>query len=144
MFVSVTRLRIRSLWFMPAFLWMTIRSQRQLCRAPGFRGGRLLPDAKRTFWTSSVWENDKAMKAFRGSGAHAAAMPKLAEWCDEASYGHWEVADGTVPEWPEVYDRMVKEGRLSRVAHPSPDHEARHFPPPRLSPQIGRELKPAH
>jgi heme-degrading monooxygenase HmoA len=74
---------------MPAFLWNTFLSQRQAVRAPGFVGGRLLVNAHRTFWTLTVWESEKAMKAFRGSGAHSQVMPRLAQWCDEAAYAHW-------------------------------------------------------
>jgi hypothetical protein len=29
------------------------------------------------------------MKAFRGTAPHAKVMPRLVEWCDEASYAHW-------------------------------------------------------
>jgi hypothetical protein len=143
MVASVTRLRVRSAFLLPIFLWKTFRAQRQVVRASGFVGGRLLVDVKRTYWTMTVWENEKAMKAFRGSGAHAAVMPKLVDWCDEAAYTHWDAFNEAVPEWPEAYDRLVKQGRLSRVALPSPDHEARRFPAPRLSPLIGQELKPA-
>ena len=46
-----------------------------------------------------------------------------------------------VPTWEEAYERLVTEGRLSRVAHPSPDHEARRFPKPRLIPLIGQDMK---
>jgi hypothetical protein len=97
MFASVTRLRVRSLKYLPAFLWMTFRSQRQVLCATGFLGGRLLVDAKRTFWTLTVWESERAMKAFRGDGPHAQAMPKLVEWCDEAAYVHWSPASTEVP-----------------------------------------------
>jgi hypothetical protein len=75
MFASVTRLRVRSLKYLPAFLWMTFRSQRQVLRATGFLGGRLLLDAKRTFWTLTVSESERAMNTFRGGGLHAQAMP---------------------------------------------------------------------
>jgi Domain of unknown function (DUF3291) len=143
MFASVTRLRVRSVWFVPGFLWMTLRSQRQVVRAAGFVGGRLLVDRGLTFWTLTVWESEGAMKAFRGSGPHAKVMPKLVEWCNEAAYAHWNPAGASVPTWPEAYDHLTSEGKLSRVAHPSPDHEARRFPPPRLTPLIGQELKPA-
>lgn len=111
-------------------------------RSPGFIGGRLLIDAHRTFWTLTLWEAEKAMKAFRGSGAHGAIMPRLARWCDEASYAHWEAASGEVPGWPEAYQHLLDGGRLSRVEHPSPDHEAKRFPRPRLSPLIGQDLMP--
>ena len=86
MFASVTRLRVRSVVYLPAFLWQTLLSQRQVLRAPGFFGGKLLIDVRRTFWTLTVWESDRTMKAFRGTGSHAKVMPHLVEWCDEASF----------------------------------------------------------
>jgi hypothetical protein len=142
MLTSVTRLRVRSMWYLPAFLWETFLSQRQAVHSSGFRGGRLLIDVSRTFWTLTVWESEREMKAFRGSQAHAKVMPRLAGWCDEAAYAHWNPNDDSVPSWQEAYEHLVQEGRLSRVAHPSPDHEARHFPRPRLQPLVGVDLKP--
>src|SRR2546423_4427258 len=143
MFASVTRLRVRSVRYVPAFLWRNLLTKRQVVRAPGFVGGRLLVDAGRAFWTLTLWESERTMKAFRGSGAHAGVMPRLAHWCDEASYAHWETPSPSVPDWPEAYQHLVSDGRLSRVAHPSKDHEGRRFPRPRLSPLIGGDLKPA-
>lgn len=143
MVASVTRLRVRFVRYLPAFMWKTFLAQRQVMRTPGFLGGRLLIDTGRTFWTLTLWESEQAMKAFRGSGAHARVMPRLLEWCDEASYAHWAPASDAVPTWPEAYEHLATEGRLSRVAHPSPDHEARHFARPRLKPLIGQDLKAA-
>jgi hypothetical protein len=140
MLASVTRLRVRSLLDLPAFGWMTFRVQRQTSHAPGFLGGRLLIDNLHTYWTLTVWENERTMKAFRGSGPHARAMPKLAEWCDEAAYAHWIAANDSIPEWPEAYEHLLSEGRLSRVARPSKDHESRLFPKPRLQPLIGQNF----
>src|SRR5947208_3087596 len=71
MFASVTRLRVRSPKFLPLFLWRTFSIQRQVMRAGGFLGGRLLVDVRLTFWTLTVWESEQAMKAFRGSDARA-------------------------------------------------------------------------
>ena len=143
MLASVTRLRVRAIRYLPSFYWMTARTQRQTARAAGFVGGRLLVDAKWTFWTLTVWESESAMKAFRGSGAHANVMPRLFSWCDEAAYAHWIPADDSIPSWPEAYDHLLDEGRLSRVAHPSASHEARQFATPRLKPLIGADIKPA-
>lgn len=143
MFASVTRLRVRSVKYLPMFLWGTFLSQRQVLRASGFLGGRLLVDVHWTFWTLTVWESEQAMKAFRGSAAHARAMPGLIGWCDEGAYAHWLQDGAALPSWLEAYERLVQEGRVSRVAHPSPDHEARRFAKPRLDPLIGQDLKPA-
>jgi hypothetical protein len=141
MFVSVTRLRMRFFRHLPLIWWNTFLMQRQVVRSAGFVGGRLLMDAHRTYWTLTMWESEKAMKAFRGSGAHANAMPRLPKWCDEAAYAHWETSDGTVPEWPEAHEHLVKDGKLSGVENPSADHTARRFPKPRLKPLIGATLK---
>jgi hypothetical protein len=89
-----------------------------------------------------VWESEQTMKAFRGSDPHAKVMPRLVEWCDKASYAHWIPTEASVPHWPEAYEHLVSEARLSRVAHPSPSHEARHFVKPRLKPLVGLDVKP--
>lgn len=142
MLASVTRLRVRHFRILPSFLWMTFLAHRQTVRSPGFLGGRLLVHDLRTYWTLTMWENEKMMKVFRGSGPHARVMTKLTEWCDEAAYAHWTVAHDSMPEWPAAYEHLVSEGRLSRVAHPSQDHSARHFSKPRLLPLIEKKLKP--
>jgi hypothetical protein len=143
MLVSVTRLRVRSIRYLPVFMWKNFLTSRQIIRSAGFSGGKLLIDAHRTFWTLTTWETEQHMKAFRGSGSHVRVMPRLPKWCDEASYTHWVTAEAGVPTWPEAYTHLVSEGRLSRVAHPSANHQARQFAKPRLSPLIGTGLKPA-
>jgi hypothetical protein len=142
MFISATRLRIRSAVVLLPFVWRTFQSQRQVVRASGFRGGRLLVDSKRTFWTLTAWETEKAMRDFRSSGAHQNVMPRLVDWCDEASVVHWTSESSEIPSWPEAVERMRRDGRASRVERPSPDHEARRFPDPRLKPMIGQDLVP--
>lgn len=142
MLASVTRLRVRSFRFLPSFLWRTFVSQRQVRRALGFVGGKLLIDSRWTFWTLTVWESEQAMKRFRGSGAHAQAMPRLAKWCDEAAYAHWIEKADSIPTWDEAHQHLVAEGRLSRVEIPSKSHSDRQFPRPRLKPLIGNDIKP--
>lgn len=114
-----------------------------MARSPGFFGGKLLVDSGLTFWTLTVWQNEQAMKKFRGSGAHARVMSRLPGWCDEAAYAHWVLTEDLVPTWEEAYERLVAEGRLSRVEHPSKSHLDRHFVKPRLSPLIGNDIKAA-
>ena len=142
MLISVTRLRVRSFRFMPAFLWHTFRSQRQAERAPGFIGGRLLVDRHRVYWTLTAWESEQAMKKFRGTAAHAQVMPRLASWCDEATYVHWTPEAGSIPEWLEAHRRLAADGHVSRVTFPSESHASRRFPPLRLKPLIGQTLTP--
>ena len=131
-FVSVTRLRLRSVRFLPAFAVHTLGSLRQVRASAGFRGGSLLPDRRWTFWTLTVWDDRNAMRAYMTAGAHRTAMPKLLDWCDEASVAHWDAPDDTMPGWAAAAARMRREGRPSKVHRPSPDHAAMRYAEPRL------------
>lgn len=129
-FVSITRMRIRSVRFLPLFLLDTYRAQRQVARADGFLGGALLADRKHTYWTMTLWRDMPAMRAYMTTGAHLRAMPRLLHWCDEASVVHWSDAN-ELPDWEAADRRMRAEGRASKVRHPSPSHATLDYDPPR-------------
>jgi Domain of unknown function (DUF3291) len=130
-FVSVTRLRVRSVFYLPQFVWYAIQSQRQAQRAPGLIAGQVARDVRNAFWTTTMWESERAMEVFRVQGAHRGAMPKLLDWCDEASLVHWTQKFTELPTWQEAYERLIKNGRPSKVRHPSAAHLAHQFPAPR-------------
>jgi heme-degrading monooxygenase HmoA len=132
-FVSVTRLRVRALRFLPAFFLQAMRTRSQVAAAPGFLAGSLLPDRRWTFWTLTLWDDAASMRAYMTAGAHRIAMPKLMHWCDEASVVHWDQAVAALPTWPEAKARMRSEGRPSKVRHPTADHLAMTFAPARTS-----------
>jgi hypothetical protein len=50
-FIGVTRLKVRSVRFLPSFVVHALRTRRQVREAPGFQGGSLLADRSWTFWT---------------------------------------------------------------------------------------------
>ena len=126
--VSITRLRLRSALFLPRFLWRNERVVRQIVRSPGFREGKLLFDARLTFWTMTSWDDEASMRAYRDAGAHRAAMPKMAPWCDEASTVQFpDRAD--LPTWDEAHAQILSRGRASKLRHPSPQHSSLNFPP---------------
>lgn len=129
--VSVTRLRVRSWRFLPEFLFYAYKSSQQARHAPGFLGGALVNDRNRTFWTMTVWDDEAAMRAYRATDWHKRVMPKLTNWCDEASVVHWSEEYARVPSLEEAYQRMQREGRPSRVNFPSSKHDAMSFSPPR-------------
>ena len=117
--VSVTRLHLASLWFLPAFLAHAIRSSRQARRSPGFITGWLSNDSEWGFWTSTVWESAAAMRAFRNSDQHLKAMPKLLRWCDEGAFVHWEQQEDCAPDPAAAYERLSRDGKVSKVDAPS-------------------------
>ena len=132
-FLSLTRLRLRSVRFLPVFALYTIRCNRQVKRSGGFLGGSLLPDRKLTFWTLTMWDREEAMRAYMVSGAHKEAMPHLMNWCDEASVTHWDQTEDNLPSWEEADRRMRASGRVSKVRFPSADHAGLTYREPRLT-----------
>jgi hypothetical protein len=140
-FISITRLRMRSVWYLAPFLWETMKITRQAQRTSGFLGGKLLRERNGAFWTVTAWEDGSAMNAFRTQGAHGGAMPKLLDWCDEAAVVHWSQLTDALPSWQEAHYRMMKDGRPSKVKHPSPAHLSHEIPEPRAG-RVERVLQP--
>jgi hypothetical protein len=120
--LSITRLRVRAWRFFPGFLWYALRSARQAQRSPGYLGGKTYNDARRAFWTATLWQDEASMRGFLRAEPHRSAMRLLARWCDEASVAHWESDQRKLPDLVQVHRWMIERGRPSRVNHPSPEH----------------------
>jgi len=133
MFVSLTRLRVRSLRFLPSFLLYLLATVRQVRRARGFRRGALLADRHWTFWTLTAWNDAESMQEYRTTGSHKEVMPRLLDWCDEASVAHWTQAEEELPSWTEADKRMRESGRASKVRHPSSRHSNLTYNEPRTT-----------
>ncbi|MBA3667178.1 MAG: DUF3291 domain-containing protein [Sphingomonas sp.] len=139
---SITRLRIRRLRFLPGFLFDTLRSQRQLRRSEGFVSGYTALGPKFTFWTVTVWRDRDAMLAFRRSGAHLKAMPKLLDWCDEASVVTLAEASETAPDTIDAARFLQEGGRISKVRNPSPAQARGELWPDNILPRRGSVILP--
>ena len=136
-FVSITRLRVRSFRYLPVFLIGAFRSARQAKNAPGNLAVSLLSDSNFTFWTRTLWSDERSMRAFMLVGAHRRIMPRLLQWCDEAAVAHWLQDSPEPPSWQEAHRRLQKVGRRSKVDNPSDAHLRFEISPPKTT----RELK---
>ena len=128
-FVSVTRLRVKSIFFLIPFMRANEASVKELKASVGLLKGKELIDKKLTFWTITIWENEESMKGFRGSLSHRNAMQHLPKWCDEASYHHWVQEDNEVPDWDTISEKLYSQGKLSKVRNPSKAQIENQFPP---------------
>lgn len=126
-FNSITRLRLRSVFALPAFARASRAISAQAAASEGFICGAVLAEGWMVFWTRTSWESEAAMKAFRDSDAHREAMPKLLNWCDEALVAHWEGEPDA--DWVHLHARMAREGRKSKVKRPSKAHQERRVGP---------------
>lgn len=133
--VSITRLGVRSFLYLPMFVLQAFRSARQAAKSPGNLATCILRDRNRAFWTNTLWTTEAAMKAFMLSGAHGRVMRNLLNWCDEAAVVHWTQESDQLPSWTEAFTRLQRDGRPSKVNHPSPSHTAYQFPSPDVRPR---------
>ena len=120
--VSITRLRVRSVWFLPLFGLHAMRSAAQAMKSEGIVDFDTRVEDVFTHWTKTVWKDEPAMKNFRNSEAHQLAMRLLASICSEASYTRWQQETPDVPTWQEANKAMLETGKLSKVKNPSPFH----------------------
>ena len=127
-FVSVTRLRVKSILYLIPFMRANEASVKALKASTGLLKGKELIDKKLTFWTITLWENEEAMKGFRGSEAHRKAMQYLPKWCNEASYHHWIQEQDEFPGWDTIAEKLFSEGKLSKVRTPSSAQVNNQFP----------------
>jgi hypothetical protein len=103
----------------------------------------LLVDRHLTFWTLTAWESERDMRAYRNSGAHLKAMPKLINWCDEAHAAPLESGRSGTSELARSVQANHRTGSAgSKVHHPSKDHPTKNFPPPRYPSKLETILLP--
>jgi hypothetical protein len=141
--VSITRLRVRSLLYMPLFMLHALRTLTQAQKAPGVLGVETRFESGNVVWTKTVWQDEVAMKRYRGSGAHQVAMRLLSEMCSEASFARWTQETFALPTWEEAHRRILAEGKLSKVKHPSPLHAAGKTAPESMKAGFVPPLPPA-
>jgi hypothetical protein len=140
-FISITRLRVKSVYYLLPFMLANESSVKQLHKTKGFLGGSELIDKGRTYWTVTLWRDDADMKVFRSSAAHRKAMQKLPVWCDEASYLHWMQDECKQPDWKTIAQKMLAEGKISKVRNPSVNQVSMAYPEIKWT-RFERKFKP--
>jgi Domain of unknown function (DUF3291) len=124
MLAAATRLRLRSWRFLLPFMIHASRSQKQAVASPGCVGVSVRKTRGWAFWTLTVWEDEKQLRAYIGGSPHREAIPKLHPWCDEAVTVHWRLESQHMPSWEEAHRQLLQGGRLLRVQYPSQDQKA--------------------
>jgi len=122
MFLSLTRLKLKSFRFLFPFLISNTKIAFQVSKSTEFIKGKLLVDTHLTFWTLTAWQDQKSMNTFRTTGAHLKAMPKLSKWCNEACVTHWDQTEEDMPSWEEAYEKLNAEGHFTSLKWPSALH----------------------
>jgi hypothetical protein len=128
--IVVTRLRLKDPGFLDEFFTAAVACLEQAKGSDGNLGSDVLAEADNTWWTLTAWQERRLMQAFVGSEPHRSTMPRLNDWCDEATFVDWEQASADLPDWQTSYRRLVADGEAASLTHPSDAHQTRAFPPP--------------
>jgi hypothetical protein len=128
--LSITRLRIRSIRFLPKFFWYAMQSTRQALKSDGNLAAKTFKDDGLVFWTCSIWEDELHMLNYMRSGTHKKAMPFLQHWCNEARTGHMTIPGKDFPSPAEMAHILLKFGKASKLNFPNENHQQQIFPEP--------------
>src|SRR4051812_47095333 len=105
-FVSITRLRLRSAWYLLPFFIHAQRSSSQMVRNSRFIKAKTLLDKNLASWTMSLWHKEPDMRASRNADAHKKPLPNRHPCWDEAAVTHWQQEGEEFPAWTEAWQHM--------------------------------------
>lgn len=125
--ISVTRLRLRSPHYLPAFQEYAERTYSQAKLAPGNIHAITRSQTETIYWTLSAWDDEASMQSYMMANAHREAMPKIVTWCDEASVVHWNQDSSELPSWDIAEQWMTEHGRFGPLKYPSETHLQNRF-----------------
>ncbi len=130
--LSVTRLKLKSPRYLPAFLINTERIAREIRTSEGFLQGQLMGTFNLSMWTMTLWNSEATLKKFYLSGTHQKIMGKLSEWSSEAASVHMEVNNHQLLIWNDVIAEICRTGYFATLQEPSLDHRNRIIQKPNL------------
>jgi hypothetical protein len=106
MFISITYIKVSSIWKVPMFMQHVGRINRQIAGAEGVLAIRQKAGISRNY-TITARESKEAMLRFRNNGAHLEAMRATRHISDE--YGSYHYTADHLPGWKEAI-AMVHQG----------------------------------
>ncbi|PCE64006.1 DUF3291 domain-containing protein [Sediminicola luteus] len=112
MILSITYIRLKSLWHFFELSRYALHSVRQLKKGP-------CKKYKSTgfglhHYTMSLWESEEDLKEFATSGAHKKAMQKSAKIAKEIHVLSTPHSLDKLPTWTEAKTALKNDGRISR------------------------------
>ncbi len=105
-----SRLELRRLRDVPAFLLASLRLRRRFRAAAGGVGLALAAEPmRRTFWTCSEWTGQDALRAFTGAPAHVQVMRRFRPAMAASAFVTRSAPAGVPPGWGEARARIAEE-----------------------------------
>ena len=128
--IVVTRLRLRDPALLDEFFTDAVAAIEQAQKSEGNLGADALADANNSWWSVSSWQDRRRMRAFVGAQPHRTILGRLDHYCDEATFVDWEQDSPDLPDWRTSHQRLVADGMVADLSHPSDANQTRAFPLP--------------
>lgn len=111
MYVSITRLKLKSIWLLAKFAnqSQTVASQARV--SSGNLKVKLSNRWFRYFFTITHWNSKEAMQQFMSNGAHKSAMRQWSLYASEVKAYGYETNDP--PTWKEARLMIANKGRTT-------------------------------
>ena len=107
-YVSLTLIKVRSLWSLPKFYWHAVRSRKAAMLASGNLQVSTKAFGVFTHGTMSLWDSRQAMIGYVRGSTHLEAMRAFDQIGTGAVYGY-DAAQ--LPNWEEASELLAKRGR---------------------------------
>ncbi len=104
MFVSYTRLELKSYWKLFQFLSASNKAKKQAETSSGNQQVATYNEGFRYFLTLSAWDKKEDMLRFMRSGAHAEAMKRSKEFAKSVVTINFDL--DYIPDWKEAKERL--------------------------------------
>lgn len=112
MYVSITRLKLKSIWSLPKFAKQSNLIAQQAKASPGNLKVKLSNRWFRYFYTITHWNSKQAMQQFMINGDHKVAMTQWSRYASEVKAFGYEV--DYPPKWKEARLMVANKGRTTQ------------------------------
>ena len=107
----LTSLELKRYWHIPRFLRLSSKVQEQLAQSEGLLGFSLLAELpSKTYWTLSVWEDERKLADFRTKTPHKDVMVDMRPDKGDTKFTaiRWKISGSAVP--PSFSDAFEHRG----------------------------------
>ncbi|ELS33890.1 MULTISPECIES: hypothetical protein [Pseudanabaena] len=132
LYLSVTRLKLKSFRYLLSFLFYTDQILREIRASEGYLQGKLMATHNLSMWTMTLWTSEESARNFYLSGSHQLAMEKISEWTSEAVHINHPTNWDQLPPWTDVTQLLANQGHFVPLTNPSENHLKRFITQPSL------------
>ena len=103
MIASVTRIRLKSIFKLPKFIFTSNSIFKQAKNAPGNKGVKARSKGLE-FYTLTIWDEERSMMDFMLNGHHKEAMKAVRKFSNDFGSSRWSVTE--MPPWDEAFEQL--------------------------------------